>query len=99
MRYIKTFENIYGVKFKSKDDWEVGDIIVANKNHYDRHSRWIIQDNKYKIKEIEKNNPPLRDRLLVADMNDEEFHYHYFKDDFIDLEQWEVLNNISKYNL
>lgn len=99
MKYIKKFENINDNRFKSKDDWKVGDIIVATKNHYDRHARWIIQDHKYKIKEIEKNKSPLRDRLLVTDMNDENFNYHYFKDDFIDLEQWEVLNNIGKYNL
>lgn len=94
MKYLKTYES-----FKSKDDWKVGDIIVATKNHYDRNTRWIIKDQKCIIKEIEKNNPPLKDRILIADMNNNDYFYHYFKDDFIDLEQYEVLNGIDKFNL
>jgi hypothetical protein len=101
MKYIKKFEDINESLFKSKDEWKVGDIIVATKNMYDRSTRWIIKDHKYKITEIEKNDPPLKDRMLLTDMNgdDYDYHYHYFKDDFIDLEQWEILNNIDKYNL
>ena len=44
MNYIKTYEN-----FKSPDDWQIGDIVVAIETIYATDSRWLHKDRKYQI--------------------------------------------------
>ena len=77
----------------SNKDWKVGDIVVASKNGYALKTEWIIKDRKYKIIEINDYM-----KIRVSD-NGVEFLASFFKEFFISLDEWELKNNIKKYNL
>lgn len=94
MKYLKKYE-------KYKDDWKVGDIVVAVNNKYDVGTYWIIEGKKYEIIEIAHRNTTIK----VKDITPNELGYYktynsYFhKNNFISEEEYLRRKIINKYNL
>lgn len=98
MKYIKKFDNMNN-NFKSKDDWKIGDIIVATHTQYDNHGKWVVDDRKYKIIGFDTESL-LKTKIYILDIDDNTPLYHsYSKNGFVDLEQWETTLASKKYNL
>jgi hypothetical protein len=96
MKFLKTFENIipeYG------DDWEIGDIVVAIETKYGFGAKWLHEDYKYEIIDIAENNCIKVKELNHPYDDDPIIDVYFYRNHFITLEEWELSQDINKYNL
>jgi len=104
MKYLHLYE-----KFKSKDDWEVGDIVVALEYRYAGQTMWLQENYKYEIIEISQDQ--LKVKEVGYPYSDLEEYINTFKSEptilenyfsknlFITLDEWELTQSTNKYNL
>lgn len=97
MKYIKSYEN-----FKSPEDWQIGDIVVAKETIYASNGQWLREGHKYKILEI-GDSGDLEEGIIKVQEFDISGHHildrFFYKWRFITLEEWELKQSTEKYNL
>lgn len=78
-------------KFKSQDDWQVGDKVVALQNRYAGGTNWILKDSKYVISEISGHK-----EWIKLEHEGDFWHEKRF---FVTEEEWNLRQVADKYNL
>lgn len=103
MRHLKIYEN-----FKSPDEWQIGDVVVAITTKYAGNTYWLHEDYKYEIIDMKHDNTTLKVKEVGYQYSDENTPYngespilnaYFFKKDFITLEEWKLKQRADKYNL
>lgn len=102
MKYIQLFEN-----FNSRDDWQIGDIIVALETKYADDTNWLHEDFKYEILDIGHANTTVKVKEVgypYSSLEDytgrgKTFNRYFMKYVFITLEEWELKEKEKKYNI
>jgi hypothetical protein len=97
MKHIQLFEN-----FKSRTDWQVGDIISGGKLKYVDNGNWIVPGEKYEIIGFPLWNKDIHDntRIRIKCVKNNIIYSNYFETSlFMTEEEWNLKNLEQKYNL
>ena len=97
MKYLQLFEN-----FKSRDDWQIGDIVVGAVLTHCDNSNWIVPGHKYEIVGYPLLNRTYQDKaeIEIRCIKNDIIYDGYWKTKlFITEEEWELKQQSKTYNL
>ena len=104
MKHLHLYEH-----FKSKNDWEIGDVVVALDTIYARDHIWLHEDYKYeivnikhdkiKVKEVGFPYSDLIEYKTIFNGTSPVLQKYFSNKKFMTLEEWEFTQHTNKYNI